>query len=531
MEQPQNGSFFAKYELSSIPEMLVIDPSREVALASHIGSLAVVQVQQFLDDGARAFSNKHQDPDQATFTEATALMARGDTRLAAERLTMRCLPRCPRRRWGRASGEAGVVAELTRALSESGNTTECISVARREAESLRGTPAFGKVATTGLGCALSSEHQEEAAKQFAARMAEAFEQTELLPIDRSYLLSDLTQYFQIIGDEPARQRVARQWLEYLETVTGRENASEPRESLDNELMRAAQTAGVPARAVAALERTAALFPASFATKTRLAQLYAATKQWDRGLALVTATLPGLTGFNAFQLRVGEFDLYLGKGTWRVRAAACKQRETCSIRSRRPAVAPSSRYPFKLARSHCRRGNSRSTRSRSHTLGLGGVDEIPRIGCFCSFPGQGDMRSGSGAPLGSACEPLEHADVFPPTAVLPQSAMSLASGHRSLRLALSIARHTTRKAKPTRSAHVLLLRLSSLVLRCNLHNRLLEEEDRHPDQGLPPDHGRPSAAPSGSHSRRGGRHHQTRRAAVGRQSLLIHQRQERALTGT
>ncbi len=312
MEQPQNGSFFAKYELSSIPEMLVIDPSREVALASHIGSLTVSQLQQFLDDGARAFSNKRQDPDHATFTEATALMARGDARLAAERLTA-LLATLPAAKVGTRERRARVVVELTRALSESGNAAECISVARREAESLRGTPSFGKVATTGLGCALSSEHQEEAAKQFAAHMAEAFEQTELLPIDRSYLLSDLTQYFQIIGDEPARQRVAQQWLEYLEMVTGRENASGPRESLDNELMRAAQTAGVPARAVAALERTAALFPASFATKTRLAQLYAATKQWDRGLALVTATLPGLTGFNAFQLRVSEFDLYLGKG--------------------------------------------------------------------------------------------------------------------------------------------------------------------------------------------------------------------------
>lgn len=312
MEQAQNAGFFAKYALSSIPELMIIDPSREVALSSHIGSLTVAQLQQFLDSGARALSNKRQDPRQAAFTEATAAMARGDAAHAAERLTA-LLAGLPVANSKSSSLRARVVEELTRALSESGNSLECIRVAQREGESLRGTRSFGKVATTGLGCALSADDQADAAQQFAARMARAFEQPDLLPIDRSYLLSDLTQYYELVGDEPARQRVAQQWLSYLETATSRQDLTGPREYLDNELMRAATAVGQPARAIAALERTAALFPESFATKTRLTQLYAASKQWDRGLALVAATLPGLTGFNAFQLRLSEVDLQLGKG--------------------------------------------------------------------------------------------------------------------------------------------------------------------------------------------------------------------------
>lgn len=312
MEQAQNAGFFAKYTLSSIPELMIIDPSREVALSSHIGSLTVAQLQQFLDHGARALGRQRQKPHQAAFTAATAAMARGDAAHAAERLTVLLASLSPANR-RTAELRARVVEELTRALSESGDALACIRVAQREGESLRGTPSFGKVATTGLSCALQAEGQADAAQQFAARMARAFEQPDLLPIDRSYLLSDLTQYYQLVGDEPARQRVAQQWLSYLETATTGPDLSSPRESLDNELMRAAATVGQPERAIAALERTAAAFPESFATKTRLTQLYAATKQWDRGLALVAATLPGLSGFNAFQLRLSEFDLRLGMG--------------------------------------------------------------------------------------------------------------------------------------------------------------------------------------------------------------------------
>lgn len=312
MEQAQNAGFFAKYSLSSIPELLIIDPSREVALSSHVGSVTMAQLQQFMDNGTRALNRKRQDPRQAAFGEATAAMARGDAPLAVERLTV-LLAGLPVDKSKDSDLRARVVEELTRALSESGNPLECIRVAQREGESLRGTPSFGKVATTGLGCALGTDAQAEAAQQFAARMERAFEQSDLLPIDRSYLLSDLTQYYQLIGDESARRRVAQQWLSYLETATSGQELTGARESLDNELMRAATAAGQPARAIAALERTAALFPESFATKTRLAQLYAASKQWDRGLTLVAATLPGLTGFNAFQLRLSEVDLRLGKG--------------------------------------------------------------------------------------------------------------------------------------------------------------------------------------------------------------------------
>ena len=238
-EKAQNAPFVKKYPIRAWPSFYVIDPNTETVSLRWVGGATVAQLRKFFRDGSRASGGS-----VAALGEADALYAAGDyekaERAYADALA-RLSPRSPE--YSRA-----VEARLF-SLQTTRNRTECVAFARAAMPSVAHTVSAATLAGAGLDCATElppeTAGRSDTIAFFEARVREVLAE-KTLPLaadDRSALYGSLQSALDDGGDKAGAQKVADEWVAYLDGVAARTKTAAELTALDPNRLNAFEAAG------------------------------------------------------------------------------------------------------------------------------------------------------------------------------------------------------------------------------------------------------------------------------------------------
>lgn len=273
-EKPKNQAFVAKYPNRSWPTLFVLSPDGETARLVWGGSATRAELVSLLVDVAST--------GESPFARATRLAALGRTKEA------------------RAAFEAVV-----------DDAQEPLVARARAVEGLVGLPGMppedvlavahgalewlprGTSRAVVLAAALEAlgAKKEKAPRLLAQVRAEAKPICGKAPCedpmaddDRSSLYEALCAYDEAVGDAPAKDADAAEWLATIEATRAAATSAEARLATDAHLLLAAEAANRVARVVPALEASARDFPTDGNTHARLARAKAALGDWEAAVS-------------------------------------------------------------------------------------------------------------------------------------------------------------------------------------------------------------------------------------------------------
>jgi tetratricopeptide (TPR) repeat protein len=276
-EREVNAPAVTRFEVRSLPTLLVIDPVTERARLTWVGSMTAPELADLLDATLAA------GPDGATALDPARALD----------------------------------AMVTRA-SEQGRLDECVSLAADRAPALPpGTP-LADVVRTAMECA----GELPAASPGRARLGELTDRAErladdpALPVladDRSDLYAHVVDGLRSLGRSEEVRRVGARWSAFLEREAARAPSPGARAVFDSHRLLAAEAAGDPTRAIPVLEQSERDFPGDYNPPARLGALYFSAGRYDEALAALDRALARAYGPRRLRLWSLQVDVLLARG--------------------------------------------------------------------------------------------------------------------------------------------------------------------------------------------------------------------------
>jgi tetratricopeptide (TPR) repeat protein len=300
-EDATNADFLAKYRISALPTLLVLDAKGDGVLMRYVGGANAKQLGKMLDD-ARAKSAGAED---ALLASADKLAAQGRQE-EASKLYAQALDSAPKN-WKRRTRTA---ESLVVALSLSGQTEECAKRAVALLPSTRGTVSGANIAATGLGCATELEKTDWIEPlRAASRAALDDAKLDISADDRSGIYISLIGAAK--GDE--EKQLKEEWASFLERSAAAAKTPQQRTVYDSHRVTAYMELGTPEKAIAMLEQSERDFPKDYNPPSRLALAYRAMKKYDDALAASDRALKLVYGPRKIVVLRARADIYVAMG--------------------------------------------------------------------------------------------------------------------------------------------------------------------------------------------------------------------------
>jgi len=273
-EKPKNQAFVAKYPNRSWPTLFVLSPDGETARLVWGGSATRAELVSLLVDVAST--------GESPFARATRLAALGRTKEA--RAAYEAVAGNPREPLvARARAVEGLVG-LPGTPPE-----DVLGVARAALEWLPRGTSRAVVLAAALEALAATKATD--ARLLAQVRAEAKPSCGKAPCedpmaddDRSSLYEALCAYDEAVGDAPAKDADAAEWLATIEATRASATSAEARLATDAHLLLAAEAKNRVARVLPALEASAQAFPEDGNTHARLARAKAALGEWEAAVS-------------------------------------------------------------------------------------------------------------------------------------------------------------------------------------------------------------------------------------------------------
>ena len=314
-EKAQNAAFLRKYPIRAWPSYYVIDPGREAIALRWVGGATVAQLGKFFGEGSLVVGQTAAagGPD-AALGRADALYGAGDyekaDRAYAEALAL-LSPKSPR--YARAVEARLFCLQTTR------NATECVALARKALPTVAHTASAANLSGSGLDCAVDlpadAAGRSEAVSFFEASVRGVLADR-TLPLsadDRSALYGSLHAALEEGKDSGGAQKVAVEWVAYLDREAGHARTAEELTALDPNRISAFDAAGEIGKAIPMLEVSEKAFPQDYNPPARLAFVYLQLKQYDAALAASDRALSRVYGPRKLRVLAVRADIYRGMG--------------------------------------------------------------------------------------------------------------------------------------------------------------------------------------------------------------------------
>jgi tetratricopeptide (TPR) repeat protein len=312
-ENAKNAEFLKKYPVNVWPSMFVIDAGSETAAMRWVGGATAVQLVSILDDGVRAV-RRSKGGFEEELARADGLYAKGKNAeaAAAYRKAIALAPRgWPR--YGRT------IESLLFALDSSGDAAGCAVLARETYPRLRDTPSAVGVAASGLGCAveLPPDYPDRVKivgdfeRDVQAVMADP--NRNMSGDDRSGLYQTLIAAREDAKDDAGRERLTREWSNFLDGEAARAKSTEQRASFDSHRLSAYLALKEPQRAIPMLEQSERDLPGDYNPPARQAIAYKEMREWDKALAASDRALAKAYGPRRLGILRTRSEIFDGKG--------------------------------------------------------------------------------------------------------------------------------------------------------------------------------------------------------------------------
>jgi tetratricopeptide (TPR) repeat protein len=327
-EKAQNAAFLKKFPIQAWPSFYVIDPNRETVALRWVGGATVAQLKKFFAEGTLAGgggdgggSTAASVGPGAALAKADALYAGGDYERAgkayAESLALLS---------ARSPQYARAVEARLFCLQTTHDAAECVALARRALPTLAHTVSAANLAGSGLDCAgelpAGAAGRSDAISFFSTKVREVLADRNL-PLaadDRSALYGSLQSALAEANDAGGAQKVADEWVAYLDAEAAHARTAAERTALDPNRLSAFEAAGETARAIPMLEASEKAFPEDYNPPARLAFVYLRLKQYDTALEASDRALSRVYGPRKLRVLSVRADIYKGMGD----AAAAKR---------------------------------------------------------------------------------------------------------------------------------------------------------------------------------------------------------------
>jgi len=280
-----------------------------------VGGATVGQLRKFFHEGSRAAGGAAVagSPD-AALGEADALYAAGDYE-KAERAYAEALARLS----PKSPGYSRAVEARLFCLQTTRNPAECVALARAALPSVAHTVSAATLAGSGLDCATelptASAGRSDAISFFEGKVR-AVLADRALPLaadDRSALYGSLQSALDDGGDKAGAQKVADEWVAYLDGQAARAKTAGELTALDPNRLNAFEAAGEIARAIPMLEASEKAFPEDYNPPARLAFVYLHLKRYDTALEASDRALSRVYGPRKLRVLAVRADIYKGLG--------------------------------------------------------------------------------------------------------------------------------------------------------------------------------------------------------------------------
>lgn len=312
-ENAKNAGFLKKYPVDVWPSMFVIDAASETAAMRWVGGATAPQLVSILNDGARAV-RRSKGGFEEELARADRLYADGKNAEAAAAYR-KSLALAPRgwSRYGRT------VESLLFALGSSGDPAGCALLAREAYPRVRNTPSEANVAASGLGCAvdLPADYPKRAEivgdfeRRVRAVMADP--KRDMSGDDRSGLYQTLIAAREDARDAAGRERLTREWSNFLDGAAARAKTPDQRASFDSHRLSAYIALKEPQRAIPMLEQSERDLPDEYNPPARQAVAYKEMREWDKALAASDRALAKAYGPRRLGILRTRADIFDGKG--------------------------------------------------------------------------------------------------------------------------------------------------------------------------------------------------------------------------
>ena len=309
-EDAKNAQFLAKYPISSLPTLLVLDSSGARIVNRYVGGATVGQLKKLLDN-TLAKSKSNED----AIVEAADKLASDGKHAEAAKLYESALQKSPKNwpRYGRTA------ESLLFSLSMIPDNERCATTAVDLLPRLKGTTSGANVAASGLGCASDLDDKNPRRAELLATLEKATREAlddpklDLSGDDRSGLYISLIGAREAVKDKDAARTLQEEWAGFLEKSAAAAKTPEQRAVYDSHRLSAYLELGTPEKAIPMLEQSERDFPDDYNPPARMSWAYKAMKQYDKALAASDRALARAYGPRKLLILRQRSDIYAAKG--------------------------------------------------------------------------------------------------------------------------------------------------------------------------------------------------------------------------
>lgn len=274
-EKTKADAFLKKFPIEVWPTLLFIDPVKETVVLKWLGSADEVQMQALLE-AARGGPGALRDADDA--------LSAGNAGVAAEKY--------------KAALDAGevkarTVLSMLSAMTLAKQTEACARTAMEQMPIFTNAQERVAAVTWGLGCAIDMPEGKQKGAILDALVREGTKALPLegvLPDDTSGLYEMLVAEREAAKDEAATQKLAAQWLTFLDAQATKAATPGARAVFDPHRVSAALASKQAEKMVEPLLLSEKDFPKDYNPPARLAVIYRELGKFDEGFKAIERAL-------------------------------------------------------------------------------------------------------------------------------------------------------------------------------------------------------------------------------------------------
>lgn len=274
-EKAKSDAFLKKFPVEVWPTLLFIDPVKETVVLKWLGSADELQMQALLE-AARA--------GPGTLREADDALGAGNSGVAAEKYKVAL-----------ETGEvkARTVLSMLFALTLAKQPEACARTAMEQLPLFTNAQERVGAVTTGIGCAIDMPEGKQKGAILDALVREGTKGLTLpgvLPDDTSGLYEVLVAEREAAKDEAASQKLAADWLTFLEGEAAKAKSPAERAVFDPHRVSAALASKQTVKVIEPLLQSEKDFPKDYNPPARLAVLYREQGRFDDALQAIERAL-------------------------------------------------------------------------------------------------------------------------------------------------------------------------------------------------------------------------------------------------
>jgi thiol-disulfide isomerase/thioredoxin len=267
-ERAKSAAFLEKFPIEVWPTLLFIDPVKETVVFKWLGSADEVQMQALLE-AARGGSG--------TLKEADDAMAAGQMAVAAGKYEAAL---------GTGEVKTRTVLSMLAALTMAKQPEACARTALEQLPLFTNAQERVGAITWGLGCAIDLPEGKQKSAIVDGLVREGLKALPLegvLPDDTSGLYEVLVGERQAAKDDAGTQKLATQWLAFLEAQAAKAPTRAARAVFDPHRVSAALASKQAEKMIEPLQLSEKDFPGDYNPPARLAIVYRELGKFDEGL--------------------------------------------------------------------------------------------------------------------------------------------------------------------------------------------------------------------------------------------------------